>query len=111
MYSAAFIFELGEMDSEFHALSKLIQEAAESMEGYVGVEFWRSMDGKKINSTYYWDSEAALHEFSAHPKHLEAKKQYTKWYKGYHVVVSEVQRSYGDNTITHATPNDRLENA
>jgi hypothetical protein len=73
----------------------------------MGSETWQSFAGKTLNATYYWGSLDALKEFSVNPTHLDAKKQYSRWYDGYHIVVSEVIRSYGDNTIAHATPNDR----
>jgi len=111
MYSVDFIFEPGKYDSEFHALDNSIKEIAESMDGYVGKESWQSTDCTKINSIYYWENEEAIKEFSLHPKHLEAKRKYSKWYNGYHIVISEIQRSYGDNTITHITPNERVKNA
>jgi hypothetical protein len=38
-----------------------------------------------------------------HPKHLEAKAAYSKWLKGYQVVISQVVRAYGDGAITHPT--------
>lgn len=107
MYCIEFIFEPGTYDEEFHTLDDLIQELAESMDGYLGKEVWQSADGVKINSSYYWENEEVLHAFSKHPRHLEAKRQYTKWYKGYHIVVSKVVRSYGDGAITHVTPNER----
>lgn len=107
MFSAAFIFKPGEYDDEFHRLNGLIDEAANNTDGYLGAESWKSMDGKTINATYYWESLEALQTFSRHPRHLEAKQQYSRWYKGYHIVVSEVVRSYGDGTIAHFTPNER----
>ena len=107
MYSAAFIFRPGEYDEEFHRLNNLIDQAAKATDGYIGVELWKSTCGTVINATYYWESLESLKEFSVHPRHLEAKKQYQRWYDGYHIVVSEVVRSYGDNTIQHITPNDR----
>ena len=45
--------------------------------------------------------------FSMHPRHIEAKRQYKKWYKGFHVVISEIQQSYGDGFFPHITPNSR----
>jgi heme-degrading monooxygenase HmoA len=107
MYSAAFIFKPGTYDDEFHRLNDLIDAAANATEGYLGAETWKSPDGKMLNAVYYWESLEALQGFSRHPTHLEAKKQYSRWYDGYHIVVSEVLRSYGDNTIAHFTPNDR----
>ncbi len=107
MYSASFIFKPGEYDDEFHRLNGLIDQAAKATDGYIGAETWRSADGKTLNAMYYWESLEALQSFSRNPNHLEAKKQYSRWYDGYHIVVAEVIRSYGDDTIPHFTPNDR----
>ena len=107
MYSAAFIFRPGTYDDEFHRLNGLIDEAAKATDGYLGAETWHSADGKTLNATYYWDSLEALQSFSRDPNHLQAKKQYSRWYDGYHIVVSEVLKSYGDDVIDHLTPNDR----
>jgi heme-degrading monooxygenase HmoA len=107
MFSAAFIFEPGEYDARFHELNALIDAAAKATDGYLGVESWRSPDGQRFNATYYWTTLEALKLFSAHPKHLEAKREYRKWYRGYHIVIAEVIRAYGDGSIEHFTPNDR----
>ena len=107
MYSAAFIFRPGTYDEEFHRLNELIDNAAEATDGYLGAETWQSADGKTLNATYYWETLDALREFSRNPHHLEAKKQYSRWYDGYHIVVSEIVRSYGDDSIAHFTPNER----
>jgi heme-degrading monooxygenase HmoA len=107
MFSAAFIFRPGTYDDEFHRLNDLIDAAANSTEGYLGAETWHSADGKTLNATYYWATLEALKQFSRDPNHLEAKKQYSRWYDGYHIVISEVIRSYGDDALEHITPNDR----
>ncbi|PHV63329.1 antibiotic biosynthesis monooxygenase family protein [Cyanobacterium aponinum] len=111
MYSSAFIFEPGEYDEQFYFLDNQIHEAAASVNGFLGRESWESIDGKRKNAIYYWESMDALKEFSRHPKHIEAKHQYTKWYKGFHVVISEVKHSYGDGKLEHITPNDRAKNS
>jgi len=107
MFSAEFIFEPGDYDDEFHSLNRQIDEAAESTPGFLGRESWQSPDGKRTNAIYYWESLDALESFSRHPKHLEAKRQYTKWYDGFQVVISEVRHSYGDGRIGHITSNRR----
>ena len=107
MYSASFIFEPGDYDSEFHALNAKIDAVAESLPGFLGSETWLSPDGKRRNAIYYWETLDALKTFSRDPNHLEAKRQYSKWYKGYHVVVAEILRTYGDGGIEHVTPNAR----
>ena len=107
MYSAAFIFRPGQYDAEFHRLNDLIDQAALATPGYIGAETWRSDDGSTLNATYYWDTLDSLRAFSRHKHHLEAKQQYSRWYDGYHIVVSEILRSYGDAGITHLTPGAR----
>jgi heme-degrading monooxygenase HmoA len=107
MYSSAFIFEPGDYDEAFYSLDNQIHEAAASISGFLGRESWQSADGKRRNATYYWESMDALKAFSRHPKHLEAKRQYTRWYQGFHVVISEIQCSYGDGKFSHITPNNR----
>lgn len=83
MYSVAFIYEPGEHDAEFVRLNELIDQVARSKDGFLGAESWRSPDGKKSNATYYWATMDALKEFSSHPRHLEAKRQYSRWYTGF----------------------------
>ena len=107
MFSAAFIFEPGTYDERFHALDALIEKAARATPGYLGAELWLSPDAVLRNATYFWETEESLRPFSVHSKHLEAKRQYTQWYKGFHIVISQVLRSYGDGTIAHITPNQR----
>jgi len=109
MYMVSFIFEPGHYDARFHELNALIDAAARASPGYLGAESWRSVDGRRANATYYWSSLETLREFSAHPGHVDAKRQYREWYRGYHVVIAQVVRSYGDGALTHATPNERAQ--
>lgn len=96
MYSASFIWEPGEYDAEFHRLNDLLDTLARSLPGFRGVDSWQSPDGTRRNAVYYWDDLETLEQFAGHPTHLEAKRQYSRWYRGYRVVVAEVLRSYGD---------------
>ena len=107
MFSASFMFTTTNLDEEFFRLDGLILEAAEATDGYLGKENWVSEDGEKRNSVYYWQDREALGQFARHPQHLEAKKQYQKWYGGFHVVISAVTKSYGDGAFDHITPNNR----
>lgn len=107
MFSASFIWEPGVYDAEFHRLNAILDGLARSLPGFLGVEFWQTADGHRKNATYYWDNLDTLKLFSAHPSHQEAKRQYAQWYNGYHIVISEVLRSYGDGAFAHITPNDR----
>ena len=108
MYSVSFTFEPHGYDARFQELNALIDAAARATSGYVGSESWRSPDSARANATYYWESLEALREFSAHPAHIEAKREYRNWYRGYHIVIAEVIRSYGDGAIGHFTQNQRV---
>lgn len=107
MYIASFIYEPGDYDAEFERLNAIIDAVARSLPGFLGSESWRSADGPRRQATYFWDSLDTLEAFAAHPAHLEAKRQYARWYNGYHVVVSELVRSYGDGAFDHLTPDGR----
>lgn len=107
MYSAAFIFAPGQYDDEFHRLNAIIDDVAKSLPGFLGVDSWQSTSGSRRNVTCFWSDLDTLKGLSTHPAHQEAKRQYARWYHGYHIVVSEVLRSYGDGAIAHITPDDR----
>ena len=107
MISASFIWEPGIYDADFNALNSIIEIAAKSSPGFIGVEEWGSDDGKRRNSTYYWDSMEGIQALAADPSHIEAKQKYAQWYNGYHVVISEVIKSYGDSAFGRFTPNGR----
>jgi heme-degrading monooxygenase HmoA len=107
MFCAAFIWEPGSYDAEFHRLNDIIDQVALGLPGYLGVESWQNADGSRRCANYYWADLETLRAFSVHPAHQEAKKRYAEWYKGYHIVVSEVIRSYGDGAFAHITPNRR----
>jgi heme-degrading monooxygenase HmoA len=107
MYIAAFIYSPGQYDDEFHRLNGIIDAVAKSLPGFLGAESWQSTTDDRRNATYYWSDLDTLKQFAAHPAHQEAKRQYARWYEGYHIVISEVVRSYGDGSLAHATPNER----
>lgn len=107
MYSAAFIFESTQYDDEFHHLNDEIKAVAAALPGFLGVEHWQAADGVRRNATYYWADLETLKAFGSHPVHQEAKRKHARWYSGYHIVVSEVLRSYGNGALEHITPNER----
>ena len=109
MISTAFMFTTKELDDEFRRLDGLILQAAEETQGYMGKKNWVSDCGTERNSVYYWASELGLKSFSRHPLHLEAKRQYERWYGGFHIEVSEVKKSYGDGVLKTITGNQRAQ--
>lgn len=107
LFCASFIFEQHSRDADFEALDAEIARAAEGNPGFVGKETWFDADKKRLNASYYWRSMEDLQTFSKHQVHVRAKRRYKEWYSGFHVVISEVLRSYGDDAFDHVTPNSR----
>ena len=106
MICVQFIFRPGTYDEDFHELDGQIDAFARSLPGFRATETWRSPDGDVINATYYFDDMASVRELSQFPQHLQAKSEYTRWYDGYQIVVSEVTASYGDGRLPHVTRDD-----
>ena len=107
MLTVTFVFTEKELDADFYRLDALIDAAADATAGFVGKDSWVERDGRRRSAVYYWDDRDALRRFSQHPLHLEAKRQYQRWYGGFHIVIAEVLSSYGDGGLTHTTPNQR----
>lgn len=103
MYCATFIFKKKQFDDQFHRLDQAIAEFAKTTQDYIGEECWENPATGCIANNYYWHSMEGLQQLMQHPRHLEAKAAQGNWLDGYHVVVSQVLRSYGDGGIVHPT--------
>ncbi|GGA74818.1 hypothetical protein GCM10011521_11270 [Arenimonas soli] len=101
MYIAAFHWLPAQYDDQFHQLNAQIDAVARANPGFVGAESWQSGDGARRCATYYWRDLDSLQAFATDPAHLQAKRQYARWYAGYQIVISEVVRSYGDGRMPH----------
>lgn len=101
MYTATFTFAKGEYDDDFHRLDQAIAEAARAIPGYLGEEAWENSANGLISTVYYWQTLEALQELMSHPAHLAAKARQAEWLEGYHIVIAQVIRSYGDGGIAH----------
>ena len=101
MYSSTFVFGTKQFDDAFHRLDRIIAEAAKQIPGYLGEEAWENTSNGLCSNVYYWDSLEALQALMQHPAHLEAKAAHTQWLDGYHVVIAEVIRSYGNAELGH----------
>ena len=99
MLLCQFIFEPGEYDAEFHELDASIEKYAQSLKGFVKTVRWVSLDGKLRNSIYYFEDQESLAQLARFENHIEAKKKYAKWYKGYRIEISEAKQSYGDGNL------------
>lgn len=93
MYTATFMIRVKAYDADFYALNEAIIAIAEANPGYIDRESWT--DGERNVVILYWKTLEDLQAFAQHPKHLEAKRQYHRWYASYRVLIAEVLRSYG----------------
>ena len=107
IYTASFIWEPGEYDAEFHRLNAIIGEVAQAMPDYLGAESWHAAEGRRGCVVYYWRDLQALQTFARHPAHQQAKREYRRWYRGYHIVIGQVLRAYGDGALPHLVPDER----
>lgn len=105
MYTATFTFAKGEYDDDFHRLDQAIAEAARTIPGYLGEEAWENPASGLISTVYYWQTLDALQELMSHPAHLAAKARQAEWLEGYHIVIAQVIRAYGDGGIAHPLHN------
>ena len=56
-----------------------------------------------LNYIYYFADMDAVRELSRFQDHLQAKREYARWYDGYKIIISEVQRTYGDGRLRGLT--------
>ena len=101
MYAATFTFAKKQFDEDFHRLDQAIAAAAKALPGYLGEESWDNASTGLSCNVYYWESLEALQALMQHPMHLQAKAAQANWLDGYHVVISQVLRSYGEPTWSH----------
>lgn len=104
MYSATFIFAKGEWDDEFYRLDEEIARIAKTTSGYLGEESWENTTTGLVSNVYYWQSLESLEALMRHPAHLKAKSKQSAWLNGYRVVISQVLKAYGDQTLNTALP-------
>jgi len=102
--SATFIFKPGEYDAEFFALDKAIEESNDRNPEFLGKDSWSNNERELHCVVYYFKSMKGVADLRNIQAHKTAKSQYSRWYKGYQVIISEISRSYGDGTIEHPTP-------
>lgn len=107
VYTATFTFAKRQYDDEFHRLDQAIAEAARAIPGYLGEEAWENPSSGLISTVYYWRTLEALQQLIEHPTHIEAKGKQVRWLNGYHVVIGQVLKFFGDGGIAHPLASGR----
>ncbi len=98
-YSSTFIFEVGELDDEFHRIDGEIAARAREISGFLGEETWHSAETGLHAEVYYWSSLEALQQLVSMDTHRLAKNRYGEWLGDYRVVISEVRSVYGNPAL------------
>jgi heme-degrading monooxygenase HmoA len=81
------------VDAAYTAAAERMEQLATTIPGYLGIESARSSDGTGITVSY-WESEAAIAEWRAHPEHLEVQSRgRANWYEWYELRVARVERA------------------
>lgn len=83
----------GVVDAAYTAAATRMEALAATIPGYLGIESVRGEDGVGITVSY-WESEASIAEWRAHPEHLEIQQRgRTHWYDWYELRVARVERA------------------
>jgi heme-degrading monooxygenase HmoA len=92
----AVIFHATRQDEEpgYAEVSARMEAMVEDMPGYLGKEDYR--EGGRSITVSYWESEEAIKAWREQLEHLAAQEAgRAKWYRGYQVYVTKVERAYG----------------
>jgi len=82
-----------DVDAAYGAAADRMEELAETIPGYLGIESARSADGTGITVSY-WTDEDAIARWRGHPEHLDAQSRgRDEWYEWYELRVGQVERA------------------
>ena len=90
-YAVIFSSVLATDDPAYGRAAAEMEELAQTMPGYLGMESYRN--GAAGVSISYWASEDAIRHWRAQPKHLDVQAQgRAGWYKSYSLKVARIIR-------------------
>lgn len=90
-YAVIFSNVLSTNDEDYAATAARMEQLATQIPGFLGVESVRQ--GQNGITISYWESEAAIRNWRAHPEHLDAQARgKSKWYAHYTLRVAKVLR-------------------
>ncbi|MBA7932663.1 hypothetical protein HV127_15600 [Klebsiella sp. RHBSTW-00215] len=94
LWQATFIFEKREYDDEFYTLDRQIEQATLQSTGYLGMESFRSADGKRLINNYYWSEREGMDASINDAHHLQAKQKSAQWIAGYQVIIAQIESTH-----------------
>jgi len=85
-------------DAEYERTAARMEQLAETIPGYLGIESVRNSDGTGITVSY-WRTEAAIARWRDNPEHVEARTLGREaWYESYELQVAKVERATGHSS-------------
>ena len=80
-------------DDEYGAAAARMEELANDIPGYLGIESVRGDDGEGITVSYWTDADA-VERWRGHPEHLDTQgRGRQEWYEWYELRVATVERA------------------
>jgi heme-degrading monooxygenase HmoA len=93
-YAVIFTSRRTDVDDGYGATADLMEELAQKIPGYLGIESARGADGLGITVSY-WKDEGAISTWRQQADHKLAQAQgREKWYEDYDVRIARVERAY-----------------
>ncbi len=94
-YAVIFTSQRAPGDEGYADMAERMVALAALQPGFLGVESARGADGVGITVSY-WANEEAIAAWRAHAEHCLARELgRSRWYEGFQVRVSRVERAYG----------------
>lgn len=82
-------------EAGYHAAAERMLALVQDQPGFLGSESARGGDGFGITVAYF-DSEAAIAAWRAHPEHAVARRNgHRLWYRHFEQRIARVERAYG----------------
>ena len=93
-YAVTFTSVRTDGDGGYGETAARMEELAESIPGYLGIESARDAEGFGITISY-WESEAAIAQWKRQVDHQAAQARGRReWYTHYEIRVAKVERAY-----------------
>lgn len=95
-YAVIFSSKQTSQTRAYKQASKLMEDLAQEMPGFLGIEGARNTDGDKLGITVsYWQTLEDIARWKAQAEHQGAQRMgKSHWYDSYTVRISKVEREY-----------------
>ncbi|HAW26549.1 antibiotic biosynthesis monooxygenase family protein [Gimesia maris] len=93
-YAVIFTSTLSDSQEGYDAMSDRMLELAAQQPGYLGIESFRSPDGKGVTISY-WEDLNAITAWKQNPEHQSAQELgKTQWYQNYSIEIARIESGY-----------------